>query len=110
MVFIILFKSVKILWEGDYLTIYDFKVKRRDGTDFNLSDLKGKEIFHAMWDEEPVRLIGLSATNLTDSLNYQISLFDNNNQIKSKEIDKLINRINKELGSNLVFKGDKLKK
>ena len=38
----------------------------------------------------------------------QLSLFDENNKVlKDKEIDKLIDSINKEFGTGTVFKGFK---
>ena len=65
-------------------------------------------LFNKLWDEEPVRLIGLSASDLTSYNNYQLSLFEENEEInKINETDELINKLNKELGNNMIFKGNK---
>lgn len=67
-----------------------------------------KKIFNKLWDNEPIRLIGLSASNFTDFNNYQLSIFDENKFETKKEIDDIIDKINKDLGKNIIFKGTKL--
>ena len=72
---------------------------------------KSKEAFNKLWNLEPVRLIGLRVTDMSNNNDIQLSLFDENNKvIKEKEIDKLIDSINKEFGSGTVFKGLKIDK
>ena len=67
-----------------------------------------KNAFNKLWNLEPVRLIGLRVTDLTGNNDIQLSLFEENNKvITEKEIDKLIDNINKEFGSGTVFKGVK---
>lgn len=43
-----------------------------------------KKLFDELWDETPLRLIGISLTGLTDKMNYQVSLFE---EVSKKEID-----------------------
>ena len=67
-----------------------------------------KQAFNKLWNLEPVRLIGLRVTDMSNNNDIQLSLFDENNKIVTeKEIDKLIDDINKEFGSGTVFKGFK---
>ena len=48
---------------------------------------------------------------MSNNNDIQLSLFDENHKIiTEKEIDKLIDDINKEFGSGTVFKGIKIKK
>ena len=95
---------------------YDFKtVNHQEGyknSVYEEDDIykKSIELFNKLWDGEPIRLIGLSASNLTESINYQLSLFENKNVEKDKKIDDIIDKINSELGENLIFKGNKLTK
>ena len=70
-----------------------------------------KLAFNKLWNLEPVRLIGLRVTDMSNNNDIQLSLFDENHKIiTEKEIDKLIDDINKEFGSGTVFKGIKIKK
>ena len=70
---------------------------------------RAKYAFNKLWDLEPVRLIGLRVVDLSNNSDIQLSLFDENHKaITDKEIDKLIDDINKEFGSGTVFKGIKV--
>ena len=90
---------------------YNHQIKFDNNTNLKEEIFKQSKIaFNKLWNLEPVRLIGLRVTDISDNNDIQLSLFDENNKIvKEKEIDKLIDDINKTFGSNTVFKGDKLK-
>lgn len=62
---------------------------------YNISVLLLKE----MYKGEDIRLIGLRIDSFSDDLNYQYSLFDNND---NDGIDEVINNINKKYGKNAV--------
>ncbi len=66
-------------------------------------------IFDDFYDKSfPLRLIGVAASHIIESRDEikQISIFDSlDDEQKSLEIDRLINSINKEVGSNLLKKG-----
>ena len=79
---------------------------------FNLEEdiyQKSIELFNKSWQKEPIRLIGLRAGDFTDSNNYQLSLFEKN-IVEDKQIDQIIERLNNEFGSNIIFKGNNLGK
>ena len=86
---------------------YNRQMKLKNNT--NLEDelfSYAKESFNNLWNNEPVRLIGLRVTDISTNNDIQLSLFDENNKIISdKEIDKLIDEINKEFGSGTIKKG-----
>lgn len=92
----------------------DFKtVNHQEKTENSVNSLEdiyeySKKLFNKLWDNEPIRLIGLSVSNFTEYNNYQLSIFDKRIEEK-KEIDEIIDRINKELGNNTIFKGTNLK-
>ena len=60
-------------------------------------------------DDENIRLIGLTVSDFTKTNNYQLSLFSNYEQ-NNKETEKLIDKLNKKLGENVIKKGSNLKK
>ena len=64
--------------------------------------------FNKLWDLEPIRLIGLRVVDITTNNDIQLSIFDEANKvITDKEIDKLIDNINKEFGVGTIKKGFK---
>lgn len=63
-----------------------------------------KELFHKVWDEEKIRLIGLGVSDFSDSYVYQISLFDEEKE--DDNITKVIRDINKRFGKNVIKKGN----
>lgn len=69
---------------------------------------KAKELFNEFWDKEPVRLIGLRATDFTSTNSVQLSMFDkNNDSYKEEQLQKLVDNINSKLGSSSVTLGVK---
>lgn len=86
---------------------YNHQIKLENYTNISEELFKySKLAFNKLWNHEPVRLIGLRVTNLTSNNDVQLSLFDENNEVlKEKEIDNLIDKINQEFGSNIIQKG-----
>lgn len=64
-----------------------------------------KELVIEMWNEEPIRLIGISLNNLTINSNHQLSLFENY-QTKEKldSLDKIIDDLKLQYGSKIINK------
>lgn len=68
-----------------------------------------KEIFNKLWNKNPIRLLGLRAVSLSHNKDYQLSIFDIDKKVvKNNEIETLIDKINRDLGKNSIFKGSKL--
>ena len=64
-----------------------------------------KEIFDSFYTGEMVRLIGIRLDDLVDNSMYQTSLFDDfEKREKEEKIDKVIDELNKKLGSNVIKK------
>lgn len=67
-----------------------------------------KSITQEMYKDEPIRLVGVSLNKIVSTNNYQISMFDNiEEKEKDIKINEVIDKINKEYGSNTVTKGIK---
>ena len=86
---------------------YNHQIKLKNNTNSSEELYEyAKTAFNKLWNSEPVRLIGLRVSDLTTNNDIQLSLFDENNKvIKDKEINNLIEEINKEFGSGTVVKG-----
>ncbi len=61
------------------------------------------ELLKNMWKEEPIRLIGLRVSSLTDKTYEQISLFDETGKMhKRNKVQKALDDINKKYGNNTI--------
>ena len=64
-----------------------------------------KKLIIELWDEEPIRLMGISLNNLTDDSMYQISLFENiSKKDNDDKLDKIIDDLKLQYGSNIINK------
>ena len=67
---------------------------------------KSIDLFNQIWKKEPIRLICLRCNDFTKSNNYQLSLFEENKNIKiDNKTDKLIEDLNNKYGKNIIKKG-----
>lgn len=63
------------------------------------------EILNSIEQMEPVRLIGIQLTNLVDTCDHQVSLFENiDNYENNGELDKTIDNLKNKYGSSIVKK------
>lgn len=70
-----------------------------------------KKLFNELWDEEPVRLIGIRLDALTNQNTYQVSLFENINEREKKlQLEKIVDNINNKFGPESVKKASFAKK
>ena len=61
------------------------------------------KLFKEEWDNIPIRLIGIRLDSLTDSNDYQISLFENiDKKINDKNLDKTIDELKKKYGEDII--------
>ncbi|MCI5951772.1 MAG: DNA polymerase IV [Anaerostipes sp.] len=66
------------------------------------------ELFEEMWQEEPLRLIGVRATGITED-GYQFGLFDYQEKEKLQNMDKAIDAIRSKFGQDAVKRASFLK-
>lgn len=61
------------------------------------------ELFQNKWQYEPIRLLGISLSNLCDEVIEQTSFFHNsNNNIKNQKIDKVMDAIQDKYGKEVI--------
>ena len=64
-----------------------------------------KELLLEMWNDEPIRLMGVSLTNLSDKPKRQLSLFEVEEEIeKNNELEKVVDRLKFQYGSSVIKK------
>ncbi|WP_026884781.1 DNA polymerase Y family protein [Clostridium akagii] len=60
------------------------------------------QLFDEVWKKEPIRLLGVSLTQLVDEGYYQMSLFEVAQDDKEKALDKAIDSIRKRYGHDII--------
>ena len=64
-----------------------------------------KKLFDELWDETPLRLIGVSLTDLTDVGLYQVSLFEDTKDLdKANELENVVDEIKNKYGVKSINK------
>ena len=65
-----------------------------------------QSLFSELWDRKtPIRLIGVSLTNVTTDPEFQMSLFDDGKREKSRTVDKTVDEIRNKFGSDTIVRG-----
>ena len=78
------------------------KLKNCTNNDNIIYDISAK-LFKQYWDGTPVRLIGIRLDSLTDTNDYQISLFENaEDKINSDKLNKTIDYLKEKYGNNII--------
>ncbi len=65
-----------------------------------------KQLFNELWDKRtPLRLLGISLTNVTCDEEAQMSLFEDNKKEKARAADKAMDDIRNKFGSDTITRG-----
>lgn len=87
----------------------DFKNKSHQTTLSNVTDMtdeifrNAKKLFTESWKGEPLRLIGVALTNLTDESFEQLSLFeDNEKKERHRKLDATMDEIRQKFGNDKI--------
>lgn len=70
-----------------------------------------KKLFDDVWNNEPIRLVGVRLDNLTNRVNHQVSLFDSI-EVKEKEdkLETVVDELKTKYGSSIIKKASLYKK
>ena len=87
----------------------DFKKKSHQATFQNATDVtdeiykQAKKLFREFWKGEPLRLIGVALTNLSDDEYEQLSLFENTeNKERHRKLDAALDTIRQKYGNDKI--------
>lgn len=70
-----------------------------------------KQLFGELWNKKrPLRLLGVSLTDVTFEEDFQISFFDTEKRDKARTIDKTVDSIRERFGSDTIVRGGIYKK
>jgi len=69
-----------------------------------------KELVKELWNEEGIRLVGVSLSKFSTSLTHQISLFEDIKSVEeSNELDKVLDKLKEVYGDNIIKKASQIK-
>ena len=109
-------KNKYALQVGVVLKDKNFKVsshqKKLDNPTSNTDTIYNtvKILVKELWNNEGIRLVGVSVGKLTIKLHHQISFFEDVNKVESNnELDKVIDKLKKTYGYNIINKASKIK-
>lgn len=63
-----------------------------------------KELFEELWDGAPIRKLGVRVSELQDNTYFQISLFENFDFVKHKQIDDVVDLVRKRYGKKAIYR------
>lgn len=95
---------IAVIIKDKYFKTNTHQLKLKNATD-NKDEIYEvvKKLFKESWDETPVRLIGVRLDSLSNSNDYQISLFENiEEKDKDEKINKTIGELKKKFGDNII--------
>ena len=91
---------IAVIIKDKYFKTNTHQLKLKNATD-NKDEIYEvvKKLFKESWDETPIRLIGVRLDSLSNSNDYQISLFENiEEKVKNEKINKTIGELKKKFG------------
>lgn len=107
---------VAVILKDCYFKSYTHQIKLANATNlteevFNIS----KKLLDEMWNEEPIRLVGIRLDNLTKEVTYQMSLFESvEDRTKVSKLDNVVDNLKSKYGRNIIsnayLKDDNIKK
>ena len=70
-----------------------------------------KELVSELWNEEGIRLVGVSLSKFSSSLTHQFSLFEDVKLVENNnELDRVLDKLKETYGSNIIKKASQIDK
>ena len=66
--------------------------------------------FDELWNQKPIRLLGVRTSKLTDASSLQMNLFDTSQNEKLEKLDQALDRIRQKYGHDAIVRGSFLDK
>lgn len=103
---------VSVMLKDKYFKSYSHQRKLKNPTSNTAEIFRvAKELVSELWNEEGIRLVGVSISKFSNSLNHQMSLFEDIKNVEnSNELDKVLDKLKETYGSNIINIASKLNK
>lgn len=100
---------VGVILKDKFFKVYSHQRKLKNPTSNTDEIYKiSKELIRELWNEEKVRLVGISLSKFSNCLSHQISMFDDLNEVENNnELDKVIDSLKNTYGENIIIKASR---
>lgn len=102
---------IGVILKDKYFKTYSHQKKLNNPTS-NTDEIfiVAKQLVKELWNEEGVRLVGVSLSKFTSSLTHQISLFEDVKVVeKNNELDKVLDKLKETYGKDIIKKASQFK-
>jgi len=96
--------TVAIIYKNNFFQEYSHQEKRNNATNSfkEMYDMV-LDLFEKSYKNEPIRLIGIRFSDLVNSRETQLSLFEECKDDKRENIDETLDKINNRFGKTMIF-------
>lgn len=96
--------TIAVITKDMYFNTSTKQIKLKNCTDDeNIIYDTSIKLFKEHWNNIPIRLIGIRLDNLTNSNDYQISLFEDiDKKVNNNNLNKTIDKLRKKYGDNII--------
>ena len=102
---------IGVTLKDKYFKTYSHQRKLKNPTSNTDEIFKiSKELVKELWNEEGIRLVGVSLSKFSTSLTHQISLFEDVKVVEeNNELDKVLDKLKEIYGDNIIKKASQIK-
>ena len=102
---------ISVMLKDKYFKTYSHQRRIKNPTSSTDEIFKiAKELMKELWNEEGIRLVGISLSKFSNSLTHQISLFEDVKVVEERnELDKVLDKLKETYGSNIIKKASQFK-
>lgn len=103
--------TISVNLKDRYFKSYSHQIKLRNATNITEEIYNtAKQLLDEMWHKEPIRLVGISLSNLVNKTSHQISLFEDiETRDKLNMLDKTMDELKEKYGSDIIKKASSVK-
>lgn len=96
---------VAVILKDRYFKSYSHQYKLKNGTNLTNDIFEvAKKLLDEAWNQEPIRLVGIRLDNLVKEVNYQMSLFESNEErFKVDKLEKTVDELKSKYGYGVVL-------
>ncbi|MDD4036714.1 MAG: DNA polymerase IV [Bacilli bacterium] len=103
--------TISVNLRDRYFKSYSHQIKLRNATNITEEIYNtAKQLLDEMWHKEPIRLVGISLSDLVNKTSHQISLFEDiETRDKLNMLDKTMDELKEKYGSDIIKKASSVK-
>ena len=101
---------VGVMLKDKYFKTYSHQRRLKNPTSNTDEIFKvAKELMKELWNEEGIRLVGVSLSKFSSNLTHQISIFEDVKEVENNnELDKVLDKLKETYGSNIIKKASQV--